>query len=143
MIDDDEFLLRFEDCTWPLDQFHHREHVKVAYLYLRQFPLAEAIDRIRDGLKRYQAAHQVPDAIDQGYHETMTQAWMRLVHFIMCEHSPAETADEFFDAHPELWQMKVLRFFYSRERIMSPEAKANFVEPDIISLPIPWSKIVP
>jgi len=29
----------------------------------------------------------------------------------------------------------VLRFFYTKERFMSPEAKATFLEPDLIPLP--------
>ena len=124
-MDDETFLRQFEDCTFPLDAFHHREHVKLAYLYLRQFPLAEAIDKVRYGLKHFQAAYQVPDAIDRGYHETMTQAWMRLVYFILSEHGPADSSDAFFEAHPELWQVKVVRFFYSRDVLMAAKAKTN------------------
>lgn len=140
-MDDETFLRQFEDCTFPLDAFHHREHVKVAYLYLRQFPLATAVERVRDGIQRYNAAHQVPNAIDRGYHETITLAWIWLVHFTLSEHGPADSSDAFFEAHPELWQMKVLRFFYSRNVLMTEKAKAEFVEPDIISFPMPRSLV--
>ncbi len=30
---DDEFLAAFEDCTLPFEQWHHRAHVRVAFLY--------------------------------------------------------------------------------------------------------------
>lgn len=135
-MDDEAFLRQFEDCTWPFDQWHHRQHVKVAYLYLRQLPLEEALDRMRDGIKRYNSVHHVPEAPDRGFHETLTQAWMRLVHFTLCEYGPSTNADDFFDQHPQLWQMKVLRLFYSPEHMMSAEAKASFVEPDITGLPV-------
>jgi hypothetical protein len=138
-MDDETFLRKFEDCTYPLDDFHHREHVKVAYLYLRRHSLAGAIDRIRGSIKKYNAAHSdpaAPEVVDRGYHETMTLAWMRLVHFTLCEYGPADTADLFYEAHPQLWQMKVMRFFYSRNRIMSFAAKKNFAEPDISPLPV-------
>jgi hypothetical protein len=135
-MDDEAFLRQFEDCTWPFDQWHHRQHVKVAYLYLRQLPLEEALDRMRGGIKRYNSVHHVPEAPDRGFHETLTQAWMRLVHFTLCEYGPRANADDFFDQHPQLWQMKVLRLFYSRERMLSAEAKAKFVAPDITGLPI-------
>jgi hypothetical protein len=114
-MDDEAFLEQFENCTWPLDQWHHRQHVKVAYLYLRRYPLDEAIDRMRTGVKRYNAAHQVPETLDRGYHETLTQAW--LVYFTLCQYGPATSAEEFFDQHPQLSQMKVLRLFYSKERM--------------------------
>src|SRR5215813_4308342 len=123
-MDDAEFLRRFEACDWPHDDWHHREHVKVAYLYLMRHSLDEAIAKIRAGINRLNAVHKTPESIDRGYHETMTQAWMRLVHFTLCEYGPAETADKFFDDHPQLWQMKTLRLFYSRDRMMSAQAKA-------------------
>ena len=31
---DDEFIRQFEGCTFPFEQWHHRAHVKLAYLYL-------------------------------------------------------------------------------------------------------------
>jgi hypothetical protein len=65
----------------------------------------------------------------------MTQAWVRLVHLALCEYGPSETADSFFEQHPELSQKKVLRLFYTRDRFMSPQAKAVFLEPDLAPLP--------
>ncbi|HZZ28661.1 MAG TPA: hypothetical protein VFE46_11720 [Pirellulales bacterium] len=138
-IDDETFRKQFEDCVFPADQWHHREHVKIAYLYLQHYPLSEAVEQMRTALKRYNAAQQVPDALDRGYHERLTLAWMRLVHFTLCEYGPADNADAFYQQHPQLWQMKVLRLFYSRERIMSWEAKKNFLPPDITKLPEPKS----
>ena len=78
---DDEFLAAFEARTFPLDDFHHREHVKLAYLYLLRHPLDEAVAKVRDGLQAFAAFHNAPtDKLDAGYHETQTQAWVRLVH---------------------------------------------------------------
>jgi hypothetical protein len=135
-MNDPTFLRQFEDCTWPAAEWRHRQHVKVAYLYLRKGTLPEAIEKIRASIKRFNAAHQVPETIERGYHETMTQAWMRLVSFTLQEYGPCQTADEFCDLHPELSQMKVLRFFYSRELLMSARAKAEYVEADITPLPL-------
>jgi hypothetical protein len=134
-MDDETFLKSFEDRTLPFDQWHHRAHIKVAYLYLRQHCLETAIKQVRAGIKALNVAHQVPEAPDRGYHETMTQAWVRLVHLTLCEYGPGETADAFFEQHPQLSQKKVLRFFYSRERFMSPQAKVEFLEPDLAPLP--------
>ena len=135
MVDDAEFLRVFEACGWPLEQWHHRDHIKLAYLYLRCCSLDEAMTRIRAGIKAHNAAHGLPDSLTSGYHETMTQAWLRLVHLAVCEYGPAESADAFYEQHPELSQKKTLRLFYSRERFVSDEAKARFVEPDLAPLP--------
>jgi len=135
ILDDETFLSRFEAGTFPLAQWHHREHIKVAYLYLRSHPFEIAVQLMRAGIRGLNAAHGVPDEPTRGYHETMTQAWMRLVQLTLCEYGPAGSADEFFDLNPQLAEKKVLRFFYSRDRMMSAEAKAGFVEPDLAPLP--------
>jgi len=135
MSDDETFLEQFEAATWPLEEWHHKQHIKVAYLYLRRFPFETAMSRMREGVKTYNAAKKLPDSLLSGYHETMTQAWMRLVHFTLCEYGPAESADVFYEQHPQLSQKKTLRFFYSKELFTSPQAKAEFQNPDLAAFP--------
>ena len=135
MIDDDTFLAKFEAQEFPHDKWHHREHIKMAYLYLRRHPYEAALAKIRTGIQALNASQKVPETPTRGYHETMTQAWLRLVHLALCEYGPAENADAFYEQHPELSQHKVLRLFYSLERLMSPQAKVEFVEPDLAPLP--------
>jgi len=135
-LSDQEFLDQFEDCTLPFEQWKHRAHVKIAYLLLTQLSFDEAVDRMRAGIKAFNAANDVPEGPTQGYHETMTQAWLRLIHGTIQRHGPAESADAFFDAHPELWQSKILRLFYSPERFMSAQAKTEYLEPDLTPFPV-------
>jgi len=140
MTDDEKFLEQFETTSLPLEEWHHKQHIKVAYLYLRRFPFEMARVRMREGVKAFNTAKKIPEAIDRGYHETMTQAWMHLVYFTLCEYGPADDAEAFYEQSPQLQQKKILRFFYTKERFTSPEAKAGFLEPDII--PFPRSKKV-
>ena len=132
---DEEFLWQFESAAWPLEEWHHRQHIKVAYLYLSRHPFALAMQKMRAGVKAYNAAHNIPDEPTRGYHETMTQAWMRLVHLSLCEYGPAENADAFYEQNPQLSQKKILRLFYSRDVFMSPRAKVEFLEADLTPLP--------
>jgi 2-polyprenyl-3-methyl-5-hydroxy-6-metoxy-1,4-benzoquinol methylase len=133
---DDEFISAFEECRFSLRQWRHREHIRIAYLYLLRHPFEAALNKVRSGIQALNATHQVPDAIDRGYHETMTQAWMRLVHFTFEEFGPTETADAFLAEHTQLLSKRALRFYYSRARIMSAEAKRGFLEPDLAPFPI-------
>jgi hypothetical protein len=132
---DEEFLRAFEDCTWPFEQWKHRAHIKVAYLYLRRWPYAEALRKIRESIQRYNAATSTPESLERGYHETVTVAWLKLVDFTLCEYGPAANADEFLEAQEHLLNRKALRFFYSRDQIVSWRAKAEFVEPDLAPFP--------
>jgi hypothetical protein len=132
---DETFIREFEAGRWPLENWHHCDHIKLAYLYLRRYPLEEAASKLRDGIRAHNAAHGLPDLPTSGYHETMTRAWLHLVDLVISEYGPSDTADLFFEQHPELSQKKTLRLFYSRERFMSPEAKLRFVAPDLCPLP--------
>jgi len=134
---DDEHLQRFEDQSLPLEQWTHRAHLKVAYLYLLRFSFDETLSRLQTGIRAYNAAQGIVDSPMGGYHETMTCAWLQLVHTTLCQFGPAETADAFFDAQPQLTQKRALLLFYSRDRIMSAEAKAMFIAPDLAPLPQP------
>jgi hypothetical protein len=98
------------------------------------FPFDQAADRIRTRIRSFNAAHGVLDLPESGYHETMTIAWLRLVEAVLQEYGPEETADAFYEAHPELSQKKILRLFYSKGLFMSPRAKTEFVEPDLAPL---------
>ena len=133
---DAELLAQFEGCTLPAERWHHAEHIRIAYLCLRQDDYPAALERMRTGLKALNAAQRVPESLDRGYHETLTQAWFRLVHVILSEYGPAESSLAFLEAHPELSQRKSLRLFYSRDCIVSWQAKAEFVEPDLTPLPV-------
>jgi transketolase len=139
-ISDEDFLTQFESAKWPLENWHHRQHIKIAYLYLRHYPFDQARARIREKIKAYNAAKQLSESLLSGYHDTMTQAWMHLLYFALCEHGAAENADAFYELHPELWGKKTLRLFYSKI-FTTPEAKEKFVAPDIT--PFPQSKKTP
>jgi len=134
---DEEHLRRFEDHSLPRELWHHRAHLKVAYLYLIRFPFAEALHRLRAGIRAYNAAQGIVDTPTGGYHETMTCAWVQLVHTTLCQFGPGESADAFFDAQTQLKEKRALLLFYSRDRIMSAEAKASFLPPDLAPLPQP------
>ena len=136
MTSDETFVSEFEACRWPLEAWHHREHIKLAYLYLNRYSFEDAFGKIRRGIKAFNTIHAVADSPTSGYHETITHAWLSLVKFVLDEYGPAASADEFYESHPELSQPKTLRLFYSRECIMSVAAKTSVVEPDLTPLPV-------
>jgi hypothetical protein len=132
---DAQFLKAFEECTLPFEEWRHRAHIKVAYLYLTQLPFDAALEKVRTNIKRYNAATNTPESLDRGYHETLTVAWMKLVAFTLAEYGGAESADAFLEVQEQLLNRKALRFFYSRDQIVSWRAKAEFVKPDLAPFP--------
>ena len=132
---DNEFLRQFETQSIPQPDWNHRAHLRVAYLYLTRLAFAEALCRMRIGVRALNAAHGLVETPARGYHETITHAWLRLVDATLRQFGPADSADAFLDAQTQLGSPRALLFFYSRERLMSAEARAAFVAPDLAALP--------
>ncbi|MDQ3332875.1 MAG: hypothetical protein M3552_19870 [Planctomycetota bacterium] len=113
---DDQLLRRFEDLSLPFGQWTHRAHIRVAFLYPRTHPFEEALRRVRAGIKAYNAANSRPDGPLEGYNETTTAAFLRLVDTTMRvyeEKLPTADSEAFCDAHPQLLSSSVSRLFYS------------------------------
>lgn len=136
---DDETLLReFEDRTLPFEEWTHRAHVRVGYLYLTCYPFPEALERVRKGIQAYNAANGVNEGPTSGYNETTTQAFLRIIAGTIQSYGalvPTPDSESFCEAHPQVMTRQVLRLFYSPEQRSRPEAKSQFVEPDLAPLP--------
>ena len=90
---DKELLAGFEACT--LESFHHADHVRVAWIILRQEPLPEALEHFIASLKRFATAAGAP----QKYDDPLTRQYMALI----AERMNGETSwDEFRIANPDL-----------------------------------------
>ena len=121
---DREFIEAFESCTLPSEQFPHRAHVRLAWLYLRDGSLLDALTRFVEGLKRYAASL----GATAKYHETITWAFMFLIHERMARAEHA-TFDEFAAANADLFN-GILEKYYRRETLGSELARRTFVMPD-------------
>ena len=92
---DDDFIAQFEDCSFPFDQWHHRAHVKLAYLYLVRYGFETAGEKLRNGIRAYNSVNKIPDLPTSGYHETITLFWLRIIQTTVQEYGQLVTADEF------------------------------------------------
>jgi hypothetical protein len=127
-----ELVRRFEDCTLPREEWTHAAHLTVALWHLLQFDWPEAVARVRARIQRYNAAHNIPTTPTGGYHETLTIFWLRAVRaFLEAERNEARAlvhlANELAETHDKGLPLR----HYTRERLFSPEARANWVEPDL------------
>jgi len=133
--DDFTFRDRFERCEIELSEWDHRAHQRVTYAYLRDIGYDAALESMRTGVQRFNASKGIEDTLESGYHDTLTCAWVRIIDTTMRVHGPEAHAEAFLDRHTQLHSKVLLRLFYSRERIMSWEAKRGFMEPDLAPLP--------
>ncbi len=136
-MDDVRFLGEFEAAAIPRERWKHRDHIRMAFLYLREHGLEGALPRIRSGIRALNRANRVPESATSGYHETVTVAWARLIEATLHAWGAPASFAEFEAQNPHLLSKTLLRLYYSRERIFSAEAKTRFVAPDLAPLPQP------
>jgi hypothetical protein len=134
---DDDFARSFEDCTLANSDFHHRDHVRLAWIYLRRHPPLDALARFTAGLQRFAAFHGHPGL----YHETITWAYLFLIHERMADSAHAGIAEgweEFAARHPDLvtWKPSILDRYYDPETLRSDRARRLFVLP-VLPSPTP------
>ena len=128
---DEDFLCAFEDLSFPANQFHHREHIRVAWLYLKSSDATRAAERMTAGILRFANHH----GATQKYHHTLTLAWMRLVAAALVETPDGYDFAKFLAEHSELGDKDLLKKYYSPELLQTNEAREGWVEPDLQPLP--------
>jgi hypothetical protein len=97
-LNDSALYVAFVTAQLPKQSFHHREHVRVAFLCLaRAGDLAAGAAEFRAALRRFAEAHGVPYL----FHETLTWAYLIVIHERMTRASFATSAD-FLDANADL-----------------------------------------
>lgn len=131
--EDLEFKGKFESCKFPVPEFDHRAHLRLAYVYLVDNNKDIAVQLMRDaltGLLRYAGIDP-----SQKYHETLTEAWILAVHHFMNTTSSSESADDFIEKNPVMLDSKIMMTHYSVEVLFSRKARQSFVEPNLDPIP--------
>jgi hypothetical protein len=127
---DQEFADAFEACTLAKENFKHRDHVRLAWFYLKTSAhYEEALDKVRGGIKKFAKAHGQTGL----YHETITCLFMHYIAKAMSSTSQGASFEEFCVKNPQLFDgAKSFRErHYSDELWKSEEARHRFVEPDL------------
>lgn len=135
--DETRFLQSFEDCTLPPDEWTHAAHIRMAWLCLQHDEFGVALDRIRQGILRYNG--KVLDKLAE-YHETVTVAFARL---IAARIHANESWQQFVRRNDDLFARTppILEKYYSTSRLMSTAAREEFLEPDLFALPAPVGRV--
>ena len=128
---DAEFLAAFENVTLSYAQWTHEAHVRMAFLYLRREDFENALPWVRERIGCYNRARGNPN----GYNETITVAFLRVVADRLAQHEIAPDFETFKATHPELLDSRLLMRHYSKPVLLAEDAKARFVEPDREPLP--------
>ena len=120
----------FDRGEAPNGKFHHRDHILVAWCYLQEFPLLEALTRLVAAIQRFALAKGVPDL----YHATITVGYVMIISQRLSE-NPTAGWLEFERTNRDLfvWPNGALSDYYSAEQLAGARAKQEFLLPDKIA----------
>jgi len=128
----DQLARAFLDCTLPKAEWTHEAHLRVGLWHLLRHPPEETLDRLRVGITRYNLATGVANTERSGYHETITRFYVwaiRAFVLTMDRTRPEdELAAELLQTHGD--RGLALRY-WSKERLFSPQARREWVQPDL------------
>ena len=125
-------VTEFNNCTLSRSEWNHAAHLTVALWYLVRYEEQEAIERIRDRIKCYNTAMGIKTTKDSGYHETMTLFWIWIVRDYLSVTSKQDSILQLVNGLIGNYNNKHLPLqYYSRDLLMSWEARSKWVEPDL------------
>jgi hypothetical protein len=127
---DDAFLQAFADCSLSPGAFHHRDHLRLAWLLVRRHGVEPACIMVADGIRGFAARHGHPEK----YHETITQFWVRLVGHLIDARPDIDDFATFVDAFPHLLDAGLPYRHWQRQTIGRAAARSAWVEPDLLAL---------
>jgi hypothetical protein len=123
--------------TISKEDWTHEAHLgATTYLILRR-PDIDVDRDLPDIIRRFNESVGGVNSDTEGYHETITRAYLRAIRLFLEEADPSrplhETVNELLlsPMGRRDWPLR----FWSKDRLMSSAARRAFVEPDLAALP--------
>ncbi|HVU52616.1 MAG TPA: hypothetical protein VHL80_18175 [Polyangia bacterium] len=129
----EDLVTAFRARTLAKAEWTHAAHLSVGACYVSRHGAAEALARLRAEIPRLNERHGTPNTATSGYHETITAAFVRLLEEGLATFAPEVPLERRLAAllAGPLGGSGVLLAFWSRDLLMSPGARAAWVDPDL------------
>ena len=124
-------------CTLRREEWTHEAHLAACLYLLSERPDVDVDAEIAGLIRRFNQSVGGVNDDGQGYHETITRAYVAGVRLFLRQHPGPRATAERVNAllmSPMGWRDWPLRF-YSKELLFSVPARRGFVAPDLMPLP--------
>lgn len=123
-------------CALPREAWTHEAHLGACLWLLRERPDIDVDAEIGTIIRRFNESVGGVNDDTQGYHDSITRAYVAGVRLFLTETSEAGLAARvnsmlLSDVGRRDWPLR----FYSRDLLFSVAARRRFVEPDLAPLP--------
>lgn len=124
-------------CTLSKAEWTHEAHLGATTYLLLKRPDVDVDAQLPTIIRRFNESVGGVNSDTEGYHETITRAYLRGIRLFLEE---ADLTRPIHELVNELllspmgrrdWPLR----FWSKERLMSVEARRHYVEPDLAALP--------
>lgn len=130
-----DLMDRFLKQELPRDEWTHKAHLVVAIWFARTLPLEEALPKVREAIIAHNTAVGTPNTDDEGYHETITKAWLMIAERFLAGNtdlSLSEAVRAFINS--DRTDSNALLVHYSVDTLFSVKARHEWVEPDLLPI---------
>jgi hypothetical protein len=123
--------------TLPKEEWTHEAHLATTTWLLLRRPDVDVDKQLPNLIRRYNESVGGVNSDSEGYHETITRVFLAGVRLFLSEADVSEPLHELVN---ELllspmgrreWPLR----FYSRERLLSVEARRSLIPPDLAAAP--------
>ena len=123
--------------TLPHEEWTHEAHLAATTWLVLNHPEIDLDSELRGVISGYNESVGTPNSDGGGYHDTITHAYLRGIRLFLSE---ADVGRPIHDLVNELlmspmgrrdWPLR----FWSKDRLMSVEARRNWIEPDLEAMP--------
>jgi hypothetical protein len=132
----DALARAFVDCALPKAEWSHEAHLRVGLWHRLRMPAVEALEVLRERIRRYNVATGGVNTDTDGYHETITRLYVILIdHWVAAADVSRDVDALAGDMVAALGSRELPFRHYTRERLLSVDARRAWVEPDLAPLP--------
>ena len=123
--------------TLVREEWTHEAHLGATTYLLLKRPDIDLDAELPGLIRRFNESVGGVNSDTEGYHETITRAFLRGVRLFLSESNPSEPLHELVNQlllspmGRRDWPLR----FWSKDRLMSVEARRHFVEPDLAAMP--------
>ena len=130
-----EFVKKFQDCSLPFQEWTHQAHLLVGLYHVINHN-EKALELMRQRITKYNSSKGIINSDNSGYHETITVFWLWVIKkYLEVSKSKAfnsETIECLLNS--EFADSKFPLVYYTKEHLMSVQARQNWIEPDLRKL---------
>jgi hypothetical protein len=124
-------------CSLPKAEWTHEAHLAASTYLLTEHPEIDLDVELPGLIRRYNESVGGVNDDRQGYHDTITRAYLHGVRHFLAERDRAGPIHEIVNdlLRSPIGRRDWPRRFWSAERLMSVEARRSWVGPDLAPLP--------